>query len=63
MGGGGLRGGNGSVFASVEGSTGHRLHDGQGGWPHMGYEFTPDGKFTHCRRDTIICCISFNHWW
>ena len=44
MGGSGLRGGNGAVFATVEGGSGHRLHDGAGGWPHMGYEYTPDGR-------------------
>ena len=44
MGGSGLRGGNGSVFATVEGGIGHSLHDGAGGWPHMGYEFTADGR-------------------
>lgn len=40
----GLRGGNGSVFATVEGGSGHSLHDGAGGWPHMGYEYTADGR-------------------
>jgi hypothetical protein len=44
MGGSGLRGGNGSVFATVEGGSGHSLHDGAGGWPHMGYEYTADGR-------------------
>jgi hypothetical protein len=44
MGGSGLRGGNGSVFATVEGGSGHSLHDGAGGWPHMGYEHTADGR-------------------
>ncbi len=44
MGGSGLRGGSGSVFATVEGGSGHSLHDGAGGWPHMGYEYTADGR-------------------
>ena len=44
MGGSGLRGGTGSVFATVEGGSGHSLHDGAGGWPHMGYEYTADGR-------------------
>lgn len=35
MGGSGLRGGSGAVFATVEGGSGHSLHDGAGGWPHM----------------------------
>lgn len=47
MGGSGMRGGMGSIFASRFGASGHLMHNnGEPLYPHMGYEFQ-NGRSLH----------------